>query len=249
MPNIKLVIQYDGTRYLGWQRPENDGSRRTVSYKIKEVLKRMTGEDIILHAGARPGPGIHALAQTVSFQTEAPLKPEAFLQDLNHYLPQDIAVLSAESVPERFRADLNAISRTYECRICTKKIYDVFRMKYEVHCFPAPDIPLMEEAAAFLKGRHDFRCFSSGRKKKGTEKEILDIRFFRDCGRLTIQITANDFLQRMPELLFGVLLETGKGLRTPESIRNILEGNRTEKYLLSDTISKGLLLKNIQYYS
>ena len=87
--------------------------------------------------------------------------------DLNQYLPQDIAVLSAENVPERFRADLNAIFRTYEYRICTEEIYNVFRMKYEAHCFPAPDISLMEEAAGFLKGRHDFRCFSSGRKKKG----------------------------------------------------------------------------------
>ena len=81
MQNIKLAIQYDGTRYLGWQRPENDGYRRTVSYKIKEVLNRMTGEDIILHAGSRPGPGVHALAQTVSFQTEAPLEPADFLRE------------------------------------------------------------------------------------------------------------------------------------------------------------------------
>ena len=244
MQNIKLVIQYDGTRCLGWQRPENDGSRRTVSYKIKEVLNRMAGEDIILHAGSRPGPGVHALAQTVSFQTEAPLEPEGFLRDLNHYLPRDIAVLSAESVPERFRADLNAVSRTYEYRICTEKIYDVFRMKYEAHCFPAPDISLMEEAAGFLKGRHDFRCFSSGRKKKGTEKEISDISFVQDPNRLIIRITANDFLQRMPELLFGTLLETGKGLRPPGSIQSILDG--TEK-AGPPAVSKGLLLKNIQY--
>lgn len=245
MQNIKLAIQYDGTRYLGWQRPENDGYRRTVSYKIKEVLNRMTGEDIILHAGSRPGPGVHALAQTVSFQTEAPLEPADFLRDLNQYLPQDIAVLSAENVPERFRADLNAIFRTYEYRICTEEIYNVFRMKYEAHCFPAPDISLMEEAAGFLKGRHDFRCFSSGRKKKGTEKEILDIRFVRDRGRLTIRITANDFLQRMPELLFGVLLETGKGLRTPGSILDLLDGNGTVKVPLAE--AKGILLKDIQY--
>ena len=134
MQNIKLAIQYDGTRYLGWQRPENDGYRRTVSYKIKEVLNRMTEENIVLHAGSRPGPGVHALAQTVSFQTEAPLEPADFLRDLNQYLPQDIAVLSAENVPERFRADLNAISRTYEYRICTEEIYNVYRMKYEAHC-------------------------------------------------------------------------------------------------------------------
>ena len=244
MQNIKLTLQYDGTRYLGWQRPESDGYRRTVSYKIKEVLNRMTGEAVGLHAGARTGPGVHALAQAVSFQTISPLGPERFLQDLNQYLPQDIAVLSAENMPERFRADLNARSRTYEYRICTEEIYDVFRMKYEAHCFPAPDIPSMEEAAGFLKGRHDFRCFSSGRKKKGTEKEIFDIRFARGCGCLTIQVTANDFLQRMPELLIGTLLEAGSGLRSPGSIRDMLDG--TEK-AGAPAEAKGLLLKEIRY--
>ena len=102
----------------------------------------------------------------------------------------------------------------------------------------------LEEAAGFLKGRHDFRCFSSGRKKKGTEKEISDISFVQDPNRLIIRITANDFLQRMPELLFGTLLETGKGLRPPGSIQSILDG--TEK-AGPPAVSKGLLLKNIQY--
>lgn len=244
MQNIKLTLQYDGARYLGWQRPEKDGFRRTVSYKIKEALNRMTGEDIDLHAGARPGPGVHALAQTVSFQTGSSLTPEEFLENLNCCLPRDIAILTASDAPERFRADLNAVSRTYEYRICTEEIYDVFRMKYEVHCFPAPDLALMEEAVGFLKGRHDFRCFSSGRKKKGTEKEISDISFVQDPGRLIIRITANDFLQRMPELLFGVLLETGKGLRTPGSIQNIFDGSEKAG---SPAAAKGLLLKKIRY--
>ena len=73
MQNIRLDIQYDGSRYLGWQRPEKDGLHRSVSYKLNEVLNRMTGEDIHLCAGARTDPGVHALAQTLSFQTEAPL--------------------------------------------------------------------------------------------------------------------------------------------------------------------------------
>ena len=122
MQNIRLVIQYDGTRYLGWQRPEKDGFSRSVSYKINEVLNHMTGETVVLRAGARTDPGVHALAQTVSFQTASSLEPEKFLNGLNQYLPRDIAVLSSERVPERFRADLNAISRTYEYRICTQEI-------------------------------------------------------------------------------------------------------------------------------
>lgn len=244
MQNIRLTLQYDGTRYLGWQRPEKDGFRRSVSYKINEVLNRMTGEDILLHAGARTDPGVHALAQTACFHTASSAKAEDFLRELNLYLPRDIAVLTAEKAPERFRADLNAVSRTYEYRICTAEVYDVFRLKYETHCFPAPDLPSMERAAAFLKGRHDFRCFSSGRKKKGTEKEILDIRFIQAPDHITIRITANDFLYQMPLLIAGTLLEAGCGLRKPDCVQRIFEG--TEK-AGPPAEAKGLLLKSIQY--
>ena len=108
MQNIRLTLQYNGTRYLGWQRPPKDGFEKTVSYKIISALRRMTGEDIFLHAGAKTEPGVHALSQTVSFLTEAAFSPEQFRAELNRFLPQDIAVLSAEAAPERFRADLNA---------------------------------------------------------------------------------------------------------------------------------------------
>lgn len=244
MQNIRLDIQYDGSRYLGWQRPEKDGLHRSVSYKLNEVLNRMTGEEIHLCAGARTDPGVHALAQTVSFQTEAPLSPEGFLRGLSLYLPQDITVLGAQHAPDRFRADLNALSRTYEYRICTSEIYDVFHMRYESHCFPSPDLQAMGQAASFLKGRHDFRCFSSGRKKKGTEKEILDISFIQEPDRIAICITANDFLHQMPLLISGALLKIGCGFKDPKYIQDIFDG--TEK-AGPPAEAKGLLLKSIQY--
>lgn len=244
MQNIRLTIQYDGTRYLGWQRPEKDGLTRSVSYKISEVLNRMTGEEIALQAGARTDPGVHVLAQTVSFQTDAAFTPEEILRGLNRYLPQDIAVLSAENAPERFRADLKAVSRTYECHICTSKIYNVFTAGRETHWYPAPDLSLMESAAALLKGRHDFRPFSSGRKKKGTQKTLLDLTFLQEQEHIVMQITADDFLHQMPALIAGTLLEAGAGKRSPESIAAVFDG--TEK-AGSPAEAKSLLLKSIQY--
>ena len=113
MQNIKLTLQYDGTRYLGWQRPQRDGHEKTVSYKLASVLKKMTGEDIVLHAGAKTEPGVHAAGQTVSFHTESDFSPEQCRVELNRYLPQDIAILEASAAPERFRADISAVSRTY----------------------------------------------------------------------------------------------------------------------------------------
>lgn len=244
MQNIRLTIQYDGTRYLGWQAAGERWSPAFRTYKINEILNRMTGEDIAIHAGARTDPGAHALAQTISFQTDTALCPEEFLHGLNRYLPRDIAVLTAENAPERFRADLNAVSRTYECRICTSEIYDIFTAGFTAHCSPAPDIKLMEAAASLLTGRHDFRAFSSGRKKKGTEKSVLDIRFFQGASCLTIQITADDFLHQMPALIAGTLIECGSGKRSPECIPAIFGG--TEK-AGDPAEAKSLLLKNIQY--
>ena len=254
MQNIRLTLQYNGTRYLGWQRPAKDGFEKTVSYKITSALRGITGEDIDLHAGAKTEPGIHAMAQTVSFQTGSDLAPEQFRRNLNQYLPQDIAVLDAASAPDRFRADLNARSRTYEYRICTAPVYDIFTYGYSAHLFPAPDIDVMKKAAAMLIGRHDFGCFSGVRKKKGTEKDLLDIRFettgktnasvSENGDSLTIILTASDFLYQMPLRLVSLLLEIGQGLRTLESIPNIFAGK--EKSVISCD-AKGLLLRSIQY--
>ena len=254
MQNIRLTLQYSGTRYLGWQRPPKDGFEKTVSYKITSALRGITGEDIVLHAGAKTEPGVHAMAQTVSFQTGSDLAPEQFRTNLNQYLPQDIAVLDASAAPDRFRADLNARSRTYEYRICTAPVYDIFTYGYSAHLFPAPDIDVMKKAAAMLIGRHDFGCFSGVRKKKGTEKELLDIRFettgktnasvSENGDSLTIILTASDFLYQMPLRLVSLLLEIGQGLRTLESIQDIF--SRKERTVISCD-AKGLILRSVQY--
>ena len=258
MQNIRLTLQYSGARYLGWQRPEKDGYEKTVSYKVLSVLHKMTGEDLCLYAGARTDPGVHALAQTVNFHTDSGISPEEFRTGLNQYLPRDIAVLDAAAAPERFRADLNARSRTYEYRICTAPVYDVFARGYTAHVFPMPDIDLMKKAADMLIGKHDFGCFSGARKKKGAEKDLMDIRFepMRDAAAspagnaglpedtLRIILTADDFLYQMPLRLVSVLLETGRGQRMPESIKNIFAREETSGISCE---TKGLLLRSIQY--
>ena len=248
MHNIRLTIQYDGTRYLGWQRPAKSGAQKSISHKIAEVLRKTTGEEVLLRTGAKTDPGVHALAQTVSFETESALSPGEFRSVLNRYLPADIAVLSASAAPERFRADLNALSRTYEYRICCSRIYDVFRMKYEACLFPGPDISAMEEAAEYLRGRHDFRAFSDARKKAGTEKTITGISFHSADSRLSIRITADDFLSRMPRHVIGTLLDAGYHRLVPEDIPELLAGKSLPGKQTGELFTpKALLLTDIQY--
>lgn len=244
MQNILLNVQYDGTRYLGWNRPEKDGRHKSISYRIMEILKKLTNEDIILYGGAKTDAGVHALCQTASFHTAADISPAHFRTVLNQYLPRDIAVQKAESAPERFRADLNAVSRTYECRICTTPVYNIFTAAYETHIFPAPDLEAMKEAAAYLIGRHDFRPFTPVRKKKGTMRELYDITFHRTERQITAVITADDFLYQMPAVIMGTLLEAGLGLRSPSDMPKILNG---EEKAGSPMEAKGILLQDIQY--
>lgn len=248
MQNVRLTLQYDGTRYNGWQKPEktvHGNCSRTISEKILSSLSRLTGENNILFAGARTEPGVHALKQTVNFLTESTMDAGSFRDFLNETLPMDISVLSAETVHPRFRADLNAHSRTYRYRICITPVYDLFSAPFTVHLYPAPNPVLMRQGADLLLGKHDFRNFCGVRKKKGTEKELLDLSI-SECtpGLLTIDLTADDFLYRMPSLIIGTLIEIGTGSRTPDCIEKIFSG--TEK-AGAPCQSKGLLLKSVQY--
>ena len=134
MPNIKLTLQYDGTRYLGWTRPAADGYAKTISYRISSVLQKMTGEDITLFAGAKTAPGVHALCQTVNFHTESPFSDTYFLSKLNEYLPKDIHILSSEIVSDRFRSDLKRSLQNlfvpHLYRPCPKHIHKSLHGKY-----------------------------------------------------------------------------------------------------------------------
>lgn len=248
MQNIKLTLQYDGTRYAGWQKPGTEGrdrTARTVSAKLQSALGRITGEIPELYTGARTEPGVHAMEQTVSFRTGSTLSPAELKKALNGVLPMDIAVLSALSAPERFRADLNARARTFRYRICTAPVCAPFTAAFTAHISPAPSRSAMQEGAAFLIGKHDFRNFCGVRKKKGTVKEILDISI-TEAGPdlLLIELTADDFLYRMPALIIGTLLEIGQGRRSPDCIKAIFEG--TEK-AGAPCGTKGLLLKSVHY--
>ncbi len=206
MRNIKLILEYDGTRYQGWQQPGKKDPSGTISGRLTGTLCRMTGEEIELFCAARTEPGVHASCQTVSFKTASRIPVPEIRRELNQYLPQDIAVLQAEEVPERFHASLNLLSQTYTYRIHTGAVMDVFRRKYMFH------VP-----------RHDFRCLSSGRTKKSCEKELLSAEIVSPAEEeLRIVLEASSFLHQMPRLIAGTLLDVGTGVRGAACIPAIL---------------------------
>lgn len=233
MRNIKLTIEYDGTRYQGWQQSGSQsdsssnkkGASGTISGRISEVLYRMTGEDLELFCSARTEAGVHASGQIANFKTETSLSTEEIRRYLNHYLPLDIVILSAEEVPERFHAGLNVQSVTYVCHIVTGPVMDVFNRNYALYLPQYPDINRMNQAAAALLGKHDFRNFSSGKKKKASEKTLFSIQISEESnGVIQILLEGNNFLHQMPRMIISTLLDIGCGKRDVDCIGHIFNG-------------------------
>ena len=225
MRNIKLTIEYDGSRYQGWTRLGKDESGNTISNKITEVLKKMTEEDDLeLFCGCRTEVGVHAYAQIANFKTSSSTTTQNIKHYLNRYLPMDIAIIDVKEVPERFHAQLNATSKTYVYRMTIDDVPSVFDRKYTYHCYRIPDKRLMQQAAEKLTGRHDFRNFSSAKKTKSTVREIFDIDIYGDIEEMQILIHADDFLHNMARIIVGTLMDIGLGNRSVQDIDDIFAG-------------------------
>lgn len=244
MRNIKLTIEYDGSRYQGWSRLGKNESTNTISNKILEVIKKMTGEDVELCAGTRTEVGVHAYAQTANFKTTSEMKTYEIKHYLNRYLPMDIAITEVVEMPERFHAQLNARSKIYIYRMTVDDVPSVFDRKYTYHCFRKPDIASMQQAALLLTGRHDFKNFSTVKQSKSTEKEIYEIEIYGDAEEMQITIHANDFLHNMQRLIIGTLMEIGLGTRKKEEIEDIFAGTKPPS---APCAPKGLYLQEVKY--
>ena len=245
MRNIKLMIEYDGSRYQGWTRLGKDESGNTISNKITEVLKKMTEEDDLeLFCGCRTEVGVHAYAQIANFKTSSSTTTQNIKHYLNRYLPMDIAIIDVKEVPERFHAQLNATSKTYVYRMTIDDVPSVFDRKYTYHCYRIPDKRLMQQAAKKLTGRHDFRNFSSAKKTKSTVREIFDIDIYGDIEEMQILIHADDFLHNMARIIVGTLMDIGLGNRSVQDIDDIFAGILEAS---APCDPKGLYLQEITY--
>lgn len=221
MYNYKLTIQYDGTRYRGWQVQGN--TDQTIQGKLEGVLSRLTGQPVEVHGSGRTDAGVHALGQVANVKLPRPVEPSELLGELNRYLPADIGVIAAEPAPERFHARLNARSKTYRYRIWNSAIPNVLERSY-LYALPEPlDVAAMERAAADLVGTHDFRSFCGLKRfKKSTVRTITDISITQDGAEVRLEFTGNGFLMRMVRILAGTLVEVGLGQREADAMPAVL---------------------------
>jgi len=244
--NIKLTIEYDGSRYNGWQRLGKGESDNTIENKMLEIIKKMTGEEVELNTGCRTELGVHAYAQVVNFKTKSIMKLYEIKNYFNRYLPMDIAVIDVEEMGERFHASLNAKSRTYLYRIAIGDAPSVFDRKYTYYSFKKPDIDLMKKAGQQLIGKHDFMKFSSVKKSKSTEKEIYLVEIYQDEKEIQITLKGNDFLHNMARILVSTLLEIGLGNRSGNDIVNIFDPNSVVTGSVPAS-AQGMFLQEVEY--
>lgn len=246
MRNIKLTIEYDGSRYSGWQRLGKGESDNTIENKLIEIIKKMSGETVELFCGCRTEVGVHAYAQVANYKTKSDMKLTDIKKYFNRYLPMDIAVVAVDEMPDRFHASLNAKTKTYLYRIAIGDVPSVFDRKYTYYCFHTPDVDLIKKAAKQLIGKHDFKDFSSVKRSKSTIKEIYSIDITQDVKEIQITIKANDFIHNMARMIIGTLLEIGLEKRKIDDIAAIFNPDSMEKG--SITLStQGLFLKEIEY--
>lgn len=228
MRNFKIVIQYEGSRYQGWQR--QGSTDNTLQGKFETLLSRIAGAPVEINASGRTDAGVHAWGQTASFHMDTDLSPEALLKEMNRYLPEDVAVLSCEEAPERFHARLNAVGKTYRYRIWNGPVRNVFDRRFVWQVEEELDLEAMKEAAGLLTGRHDFASFTSAKsKKKSTVRTISSIGIEKQGSEIILTFTGDGFLYHMVRILTGTLVETGLGKRRADEMEQILAAKDRQK--------------------
>lgn len=247
MRNFKIVIQYEGTRYQGWQR--QDSTNNTIQGKFEAVLNKMTGLDFVQVDGSgRTDAGVHALGQVANFRLDTKMSAEEVMAYINQYLPDDIGVISIEEMPERFHSRLNAKGKTYRYRIWNSSLPCVFERRY-VYELPSPlDLEAMKAAACYFVGTHDFKAFTSNKKsRKSTVRTIDGIWLERVGKEVVITYSGDGFLYHMVRILTGTLIEVGLGQRTPESMAELLQTNAARDLSGALAPAKGLCLVAVRY--
>lgn len=243
--NYKIILQYDGTRYNGWQKQKN--TTNTIQGKLETLLSRMAGYEVEVFGSGRTDAGVHALGQTANFHLREAKDPNELLAYLNHYLPADISVTKLTVVPERFHSRYNAIRKTYRYRIGIGPVRNALEHRYLYHMEEIPDVSRMQAAAALLLGEHDFMSFNSNqRMKKSTIRRIDSIQIQADAHEITIDYTGDGFLYNMVRILTGTLVEIGLGKREPDEIPSILQAKKRQAAGVTMP-PNGLILLHVEY--
>ena len=245
MKNLKMMLEFDGSRYKGWQKQaDND---LTVQGKLEEVLSKITEQSVKVSGCERTDVGVHAENYVANFHTNSDLSIEAMLDYLQEFLPEDIVVKSMVEASEKFHAAFNIKSKTYVYKINNNELRDVFNRKYVYHTEEKLNLEEMRITAKALVGTHDFESLSTvATNTNASTRTINYINITEKNSVIEIEINGDDFLWNMVKIVIGGLLEVGKGKLKAIDIENLLNDKTASAYIpMAKT--KGLFLRDVQY--
>lgn len=243
MPRFKLLIEYAGTRYSGWQIQKN---ARTVQGEIDRAVAEVTGErSFELYGSGRTDAGVHALGQVAHLDVRTSLPPETLTRRLNDLLPADIHVLAASKVPHRFHARHDALSRAYVYQIAQRRT--AFAKPFVWWVRDALKVGAMREAADAFAGRRDFRGFTDDDpEEKSTVVEVASVELVEDPDVLLLVVEGSHFLWKMVRRMAGVIVEVGRGGLEPRDVARLLQSPSGLPARLTAPAS-GLFLARVVY--
>jgi tRNA pseudouridine38-40 synthase len=236
MRNIKIIVEYDGTDFYGWQVQPR---KRTVQGELEKALKIIFGKKIRITGSGRTDTGVHAKGQVVSFACPDKIPPGELKNAINGNISEDIIVKECKKVPEDFNARFSASLRVYRYQIAKEK--SVFSRRYFYTVDYKLDMKKMKKAAKELLGEKDFSNLATKDKGKCNLKRI---KIFEDENNIFIEVESNRFLRRMVRGIVGLLIEAGKGEIEPVEVKKILSGKKRRPPVAPP---EGLFLIKVKY--
>lgn len=245
MFNYKIILEYEGTRYNGWQKNKN--AENTIQDLLENTISSIVGENVEVNGSGRTDAGVHAKGQVANFKVTKQQSTNELIDSLNKALPSDIKILSCEEVNSRFHARLNAKGKTYRYTIDIGKKPDVFTRRFIQHYPCVLDFWEMERAVKHLVGEKDFKSFTSNKRtKKSTVRTIYSIDIEKNGTEISFVFKGNGFLHNMVRILTGTLIDVGTGKISSKDINKIIAAK--DRSLAGATMpARGLTLIDVQY--
>ncbi len=241
---VAFIVEYDGTDYAGWQIQKNDV---TVQEKIEEALLPLGKGRIAVFGAGRTDSGVHARGQCGHFDIDTNIPGEKFAFILNSRLPKDIRIKKSWQAEENFHCRFSAKGKRYIYRIFASPHASALWGRFTMHVPEKLDLAKMQKAAEFIKGTHDFKAFcAQGSSVKTTVRTVSRLDIKKNDELIEIIVEGNGFLYNMVRIIAGTLIEVGKGKKSPETVKEIIEGKaRQDAGMTAD--AKGLTMDEVFY--
>ena len=244
MRNVRLLIEYDGTNYAGWQWQKND---TTVQETLSKAIVQSVQEPVKIYGAGRTDAGVHALGQVANFKTTSNIPSGRLLLAINFYLPHDITIKDAADVPESFHAQYCAVSKIYQYTLFNDRIRTSLNRNFCYVCGFQLNVDKMLDAAQYLIGTHDFTTFTTkALQEKNRIRTVKRLEIKKEGKYIYFTVEADGFLYNMVRSIVGTLIEVGRGKTAVKNVKDILDAKN--RNLAGPTApAKGLCLMEVKY--